>query len=221
MPIQLDASLQPAHRHAARGVYKRFLSTSFRMGKRPRSSFLNWFRPRAEWPGHDAKWDSLEEYAQWLPRNVRWKADSLNGLIDVFPTRDTIAAQFQEKGIFEDDCDGLAYFSAQNLPLFVEDPGKIFIVTMILDPYSFAKDALLYAAHVITVFQHKGVWRVISNDSLYPDHYDSFAQAVQQNPYTASHPVLWAEARDKDLHRIASDSDLATLEAKLSAGSSA
>jgi len=154
-----------------------------------------------------------------LPRNVRWKADSLNGLIDVFPTRDTIAAQFQEKGIFEDDCDGLAYFSAQNLPQFVEDPDKIYVVTMILDPYSFDKDALLYAAHVITVFQHEGVWRVISNDTLYPDHYDSFAHAVQQNPYTASHPVLWAEARDKDLNRIASDSALVALEAKLSAQS--
>ncbi len=216
MPIQLDASLQPAHRRAARDVYRRFLALSFRAGKRPRSSFLNWFRPWAQWPGHDAEWDTLEEYAQWLPRNVRWRADSLNGLIDVFPTRSTIAAQFQEKGIFEDDCDGLAYFSAQNLPQFVEDPDKIYIVTMIMDPYSFDKDALLYAAHVITVFQHEGVWRVISNDTLYPDHYDSFAQAVQQNPYAASHPVLWAEARDKDLNRIASDSDLAALEAKLS-----
>jgi len=215
MPIQLDASLQPARRRAARDVYKRFLALSFRVGKRPRSSFLNWFRPRAEWPGHDDHWNTLEEYAQWLPQHVRWKADSLNGLIDVFPSRETIAAQFKEKGIFEDDCDGLAYFSAQNLPLFVEDPDKIYIVTMILDPYSFAKDALLYAAHVISVFQHEGVWRVISNATLYPEHFDSFAQAVQDNAYTASHPVLWAEARDKDLNRIASDSDLAKLEAKL------
>jgi hypothetical protein len=215
MPIQLDASLQPAHCRAARDVYKRFLALSFRVGKRSRSRLLNWFRPWAEWPGHDAHWDSLEEYAQWLPQHVRWKADSLNGLIDVFPTRATIAAQFKEKGIFEDDCDGLAYFSAQNLPLFVEDPSKVYIVTLIMDPYSFEKDALLYAAHVITVFLHEGDWRVISNATLYPEHFDSFAQAVQGNAYTASHPVLWAEARDKDLNLIASDSDLAKLEAKL------
>ena len=78
----------------------------------------------------------------------------------------------------EEDCDGLAYFSAQNLPQFVADPSQIFIVTVVLDPFTFAKDRLLYSAHVICVFRHEGFWRVISNDTLYRDRFDTFAQAM-------------------------------------------
>lgn len=215
MREQLESSAQPIRRRAARGAYWRFLAASFRFVKVPRSSLFNRFQPRATWPGHDAHWDSLDEYAVWLRKNVRWKADALNGAIDIFPDREIIAGQFQQKGIFEDDCDGLAYFSAQNLPQFVEDPDKIYIVTMVLDPYSFEKDALLYAAHVICVFQHEGVWRVVSNGVLYPEHFESFAEAVQFNRYCAAHPVLWAEVRDRDLKRLASSSDLKSLEAKI------
>lgn len=199
---QLDVSPQPAGRRLARRLYWRALAVTFRFFKGPVSSAANRLRPRAAWPGHKDTWTSLEEYAEWLPRHVRWKPDPLNGAIDLFPDRATIAAQFRDRGRFEEDCDGLAYFSAQNLPQFVADPSQIFIVTVVLDPYTFAKDRLLYAAHVICVFRYDDFWRVISNDTLYRDRFDSFAQAVQHNPYCTAHPVLWVEVRTPQLKRL-------------------
>ena len=214
-PEQLRSTTQPVHRRAARGAYWRFLGWVFRWGKVPFSRIITRFQPKAPWPGHDAQWDSLEDYAQWLPQHVRWKPDRLKGLVDFFPTRETIAAQFQAKGLFEEDCDGLAYFSAQNLIPFADDPNQITLVTVVLDPFTFAENPLLYSAHVIVVFPYQGRWRVISNDTLYPDTFDSFAQAVQHNPYCRDHPILWVEARDKDLRLYASGSDLDAVERKL------
>lgn len=203
MKDQLDASPQPAPRRVARRVYWRSLALSFRFFKRPFSELRNHlFLPRSQWPGHDDVWENLEAYAEWLPRHVRWRADPLNGALDFFPDRATIAAQFRDKGRFEEDCDGLAYFSAQNVQQFVADPSQIFVVTIVLDPYTFAKDRLLYAAHVICVFRHERAWRVISNDTLYRDRFDSFAQAVQYNPYCTGHPVLWVEVRTPNLRRL-------------------
>jgi hypothetical protein len=146
---------------------------------------------------------------------VRWKPDRLGGVIDAFPTRETIAAQFQKKGYFEEDCDGLAYFSGQNLIQFVENPNKITLVTVVLDPYSFEEKPLLYAAHVLVVFEHQGKWRVISNDTLYPDQFGDFAEAIQFNAYCRNHPVLWVEVRDKDLHLYATGSDLLQVEREM------
>ncbi|MCO6450260.1 MAG: hypothetical protein J5I90_05670 [Caldilineales bacterium] len=217
MSEQLSSTPQPAHRRIARGAYWRGLSATFRVGKPPRSSLFNRFKPQAEWPGHDDAWPSLESYAAWLPKHVRWKPDGLNGIIDVFPNKETIAAQFRDKGIFEDDCDGLAFFSAQNVKQFVEDPSRIYVTSVILDPFTFAQNPLLYSAHVICVFQIQQAWRVISNDTLYPQQFASFPAAVQTNPYCASHPVLWAEVRDADLKFIAGSKDLAELEQKLAA----
>ena len=206
---------QPAHKRAARGAYWRFLALVFRWGKVPFSRVLGRFEKRAPWPGHDAQWETLEDYARWLSGHVRWKPDRLGGVIDVFPTRETIAAQFKEKGYFEEDCDGLAYFSGQNLIQFVEDPNKINIVTVVLDPFTFKENPLLYSAHVILVFQYRGKWRVISNDTLYAGEFDSFAEAIQFNPYCRNHPVLWAEVRDKDLHLYATGSELLAVEQKM------
>jgi len=208
-------SPQPVHKRVARGAYWRFLALVFRWGKVPFSKALARLEPRAPWPGHDAYWQSLEEYAQWLPQHVRWKPDRLGGIVDAFPTRETIAAQFRNKGYFEEDCDGLAYFSGQNLIHFVDNPNKITLVTVILDPFTFKTRPLLYAAHVIVVFLYRGKWRVISNATLYPDEFDSFAEAVQFNPYCRDHPVLWVEVRDKDLHLYAAGSDLLAVERKM------
>lgn len=211
----LHPTSQPLYKSSARSAYWRLLALTFRFGKVPFSQLLGRLEPRAPWPGHHDHWDSLEAYAKWLPGHVRWKPDRLGGVIDAFPTRQTIAAQFKEKGVFEEDCDGLAYFSAQNLPQFVDDPNKITIVTVILDPYTFDKHALLYAAHVLLVFQYQGKWRAISNDTLYSETFDSFAEAIQFNPYCKNHPVLWVEVRDKDLHRYASGKNLSKVEAKM------
>lgn len=211
---QLEASPQSVGRRLIRRLYWRALAVSFRFFKRPTSSVVNRLRPRAAWPGHKATWASLEEYGEWLPRHVRWKPDPLNGVIDLFPDRATIAAQFRDRGRFEEDCDGLAFFSAQNLPQFVADPSQIFLVTVVLDPYTFVKDRLLYAAHVICVFWYDGFWRVISNDTLYRDRFASFVQAVQHNPYCAAHPVLWVEVRTPELKRLYSGPKLAGFDAE-------
>ena len=206
---------QPVPKRMARGAYWRLLALVFRWGKVPFSQVISRLEPRAEWPGHDAHWETLEEYAAWLPWHVRWKPDRLGGIVDAFPTRATIAAQFRDKGMFEEDCDGLAYFSGQNLIQFVADPNKITLVTVVLDPYTFKEKALLYAAHVIVVFYYGDRWRVISNEMLYPDEFDSFAEAVQFNPYCLGHPILWLEVRDKDLHLYASGSDLLEVARKM------
>lgn len=206
---------QPPHKRLARGMYWRALALVFRWGKVPFSKVIGRMEAKAPWPGHNAHWEHLEDYAKWLPKHVRWTPDRLGGIIDVFPTRETIAAQFREKGYFEEDCDGLAYFSGQNLIQFVENPNKITLVTVVLDPYSFKKKPLLHAAHVIVVFEYHGKWRVISNDTLYPDEFDTFAEAVQFNPYCRNHPVLWVEVRDKDLHLYAAGSDLLRVEQKM------
>ena len=205
----LPATPQPFLRRLARGLYWRLLALSFRLLKPMLSALRNRLQPRAAWPGHDATWPDLEAYAEWLPRHVRWHSDPLNGLVDTFPDRETIAAQFRARGYFEDDCDGLAFLSAQNVRQFADDPDRVYIVTIVLDPYTFPQNPLLYAAHVICVFLHKGVWRVISNDTLYREHFPSFAAAVQNNPYCAGHPVLWAEVRNADLKPIVSGRRLA------------
>ncbi|RME85444.1 MAG: hypothetical protein D6775_02795 [Caldilineae bacterium] len=197
-----ETSTEPVLRRLTRGLYWRYLSLSFRFGKVPRSSVFNFFKPRAPWPGHNDTWDSLEEYAQWLPDHVHWKRDPLYGALDIFPDRGIIAAAMRDKGVFEDDCDGLAYFSAQNLLDLLPDPSHIYIVTLVLDPYTFEEKALFYAAHVICVFRHEEVWRVISNDTLYPNRFATFAEAVRDNPYCAAHPVLWLEVRTPDLKRV-------------------
>jgi hypothetical protein len=215
MRERLQPSAQPLHKRAARGAYWRLLAAVFRWGKVPFSRVLARLEKRAPWPGHDAHWSSIEAYAQWLPQHVRWTPDRLNGLIDAFPTRETIAAQMQEKGIFENDCDGLAYFSAQNLIRLVREPNKITLVTVIMDPFTFEKQPLLYSAHVILIFWHEGYWRVISNDTLYPDKFESFAEAIQHNPYCQQHPVLWVEVRDKDLRLYAAGADLLKVQQKM------
>ena len=215
MTTQLQPSPQRAPRRALRDAYWLGLSAWFRVGKTALSTVSNGFQTQTPWPGHTATWSDLEAYAQWLPRHVRWKSDPLGGVFDTFPTRGAVAAQFQDKGMFEDDCDGLAFLNAQNVTQFADDPRWVYIVTAILDPYTFPQDPLQYAAHVICVFRHQGVWRVASNDVIYPDPYASFAAAVQGNPFCATHPVLWAEARDANLRRIASGRRLDEIEARL------
>ncbi len=206
---------QPHYKHVARSIYWRTLALVFRWGKAPLSKAFARLRPRAPWPGHQAHWETLEAYQQWLPYHVRWKSDPLGGVFDIFPTRETIAAQYVRHGVFEEDCDGLAYFSAQNLVSLADDPAKILIITVILDPFSFKERALFFAAHVLLLFPYQGRWRVISNDILYDDAFPTLADAIQWNPYCESHPILWAEARNRHLQYLASASGARQLENKL------
>ncbi len=208
MAEQLSATRQPAHRRLARGLYRRSLAVSFRALKIPLSGIANGVAPKAPWTSFAPRWDTLEEYAAWLPQHAAWRSDRLGGLLDYFPSLNTIAGQFRDKGKFEDDCDGLALFSAQNVRQFADDPDAVYVVTLILDPFSFDQNALQRAAHVICVFRREGAWQVVSNTDVFADRFPSFAAAVQNNPYCARHPVLWVEVRDARLRRLTSDADL-------------
>lgn len=214
MTEQLSATRQPTHRRLARGLYWRGLAFSFRALKVPLSAVANSVAPKAPWTSFAPRWDTLEAYADWLsppqpqPQHVVWRPDPLGGLLDYFPSLDTIAAQFRDKGKFEDDCDGLALFSAQNVRQFADDPDAVYIVTLIMDPFSFDGKALERAAHVICVFRREGVWRVVSNTDVFDERFPSLAAAVQKNSYCIIHPVLWAEVRNTRLRRLASGPDL-------------
>ncbi len=205
----------PFYKRLARSLYWRALALVFRWWKIPISKIFAYFQPRAPWPGHETGWTNLEEYGRWLPSHVRWRSDPLGGAFDIFPTRETIAAQYVRHGVFEEDCDGLAYFSAQNLDSLADDPAKILIITVILDPFSFKERALFFAAHVFLIFPYQGQWRVISNETLYEEHYPTIAEAIQRNPYCASHPILWIEARNRHLRHLASAANVHQLERKL------
>ena len=194
----------------ARGFYRRGLSVFFRALKVPVSTVANGLTPKAPWTSFAVRWDTLEDYAAWLsqPEHAAWRSDRLGGLLDFFPSLSTISAQFRDKGRFEEDCDGLALFSAQNVRQFADEADAAYVVTLILDPFSFDRNALLLAAHVICVFRREGAWRVVSNTNLFPDRFPSFATAVQSNPSCAGHPVLWAELRGFRLRRLASGVNL-------------
>lgn len=215
MREQLEASRQRVHKRARRSAYWRSLSIWFRWGKLPLSELANRARAETPWPSFETAWQDLDDYASWLARHVRWKKDPLWGAFDTFLSPEAMAAQMRDKGRVEKDCDGLAHFSALNLRYLLDDDSKIYIVTLILDPFSFQKERLLYAAHVLCVFKYDDAWRVISNGSLYPTHFASFAQAVQHNPYCASHPVLWFEVRDTNLKRLHAGADLDGFSARL------
>ncbi|NOZ50144.1 MAG: hypothetical protein GXP37_08880 [Chloroflexi bacterium] len=202
MRTQLPASSQPPPQRLLRRGYQRLLAGWFGGGKVGLSHLLNLFRRKAPWPSYTISWRSLDEYARLLPKLVIWQPDPLGGAIDTFYNREIIAAKYRQKGVFAKDCDGLALFSAYNLELLLRQPAVIYVVTVILDPFSFAKSPLLYAAHVICVFRHEGAWRVISNDTLYAEPFESLAAAVQHNPYCAQHPVLWFEVRNTSLKRL-------------------
>lgn len=213
MAEQLSATSQPAHRRLARGLYRRGLAIVFRAFKVPLSGIANSLAPKAPWTSFTTRWDTLEDYANWLldPQHAAWRSDPLGGIVDYFPTLGTIAAQFRSKGKFEDDCDGLALFSAQNVRQFADDPDAVYIVTLIMDPFSFGSRALDFSAHVICVFRREGAWQVVSNTVVFADRHPSFAAAVQKNPYCAAHPVLWVEVRDIRLRRLTSGPNLDTV----------
>jgi len=163
------------------------------------SRLVNLFRPRLPW--RPRLFASLDAYGEWLPTAVRWKLEPLGGLFDTFPSLGHIEWQLQTRGRFEDDCDGLAYFSANCVLPFCDDPADCYVVTVVIDPFEVG---LLYAAHVLCIFRSGGFWRVISNDELYPQRWDSFEEALQQNGYCQGHRLLLVEIRDRHLRYLRS-----------------
>lgn len=181
-----------------RGVFVRpyvaLTHVYFRHVKLPVSRLVDRFRPKSAW--NLPAFSSLEEFAQWLAVHTRWRLDPLAGVLDIFPSLGHLAWQLEQKGLVEDDCDGLAFLAAQGARQFADVPGMVYVVTLVLDP---RRLPLVQAAHVLCIFRHQGCWRVFSNGGLYPQCYPSFWKALTDNPHCYGQRILSVEVRDADL----------------------
>ncbi|MCD6289372.1 MAG: hypothetical protein J7M34_02630 [Anaerolineae bacterium] len=173
----------------------------FRWLKCPLSTVVDFFKPKSPW--RSRSWPDLERYADWLQEHADWRHDPLGGVLDTFPSLAHLQWQLDHYDKVQDDCDGLAYFSAANIARLADRPEDVYVVSLVLDPFEFSEKGLLYAAHVICVFRHEGMWRVISNQYVEPGRWSSFAQAVVENSYTRGHRLLFCEARDRNLRFVA------------------
>ena len=154
--------------------------------KRPFSRLANLTKPAVPW--QPLQFASLDEYAGWLREHADWVADPLGGVTDSFPSLGNAAYQLLSKGKFEDDCDGLAYFSAANVEPFCDRPEDRYLVTLLLNPFD-AGIGWANAAHVMLFFKQGGQWRVISNQYLEAPAWDTFLDALQHNSYVGGRPI--------------------------------
>ena len=106
-----------------------------------------------------------------MQNHLKWRLDRLAGMLDVFPSLEYVAWQLENKGVIEDDCDGLAYVAARGALQLADSPNDVYIVTLVLDP---ARMAVASAAHVICVFRKAGKWYVVSNGKMDARQYPSF-----------------------------------------------
>jgi hypothetical protein len=177
--------------------YVSVLDAHFRWMKVPLSQLTDRFAPRA--PANLPAFGSLDDYVKWMGEKLRWRSDGLGGVWDTYPSLENMAWQLENKGYIEDDCDGLAYFSALMVQPFADSERDVYIVSIVLNPRYMP---LNQAAHVVCVFRTAGAWRVISNTEIYPRRYPTFAEAVAENPYTRGQEVKLVEVRDVKLQRV-------------------
>jgi hypothetical protein len=174
----------------------------FRWVKVPLSRALGQFSRRMEF--RPPSFSSLEAYAGWMAHHLRWRMDPLWGLLDTFSDLGHMAWQIEQRDYAADDCDGLAYYSAQIVAQFADDHRDIYIVTLVIDP---RHTPLSEAAHVECIFRTRGHWRVISSTILYPETYPTFWSAVRENPYCRGRKLLLVEVRDARWRRVPAPPD--------------
>ncbi len=175
----------------------------FRWGRIPLSRFVDLWRPKRR--AHLPRFSSLEAFRRWWQSNTRWAPDPLFGIVDIFPSLEHAQWCLEERGLFQEDCDGLAYVGGYCV---ARVPGiqDVYLVTLAFDPFSYLpgrtlKERLLNIAHVITVFRQGDRWGVLSNQDVYLPRWNSFAEAVTQNPACEGRRILWYEVRDLSLQR--------------------
>lgn len=178
------------------------LQVWFRTVKVPLSRAVGYFRDGMEPVARE--FPSLDEFATWWQAHARWQADPFKGVLDTFPTLRQAELQLSRMACVADDCDGLAYVAANQLRPLLAASDELYVVTIITDPFSWEQDALAMAAHVICVFRHQGQWRIVSNETLFPETWADFESAVLDNPYTRGHPVLFYEVRTPALKFVRS-----------------
>ncbi len=183
-------------------LYVRILGWWFRLGKAPLSGLANLLRPRLalDLPA----FDDLPAFAVWWERHTEWKPDPFNGAFDIFPALANAAWQWAQQGIVRDDCDGLAYIAANQVKPFADSASEVYVVTIITDPFSWGKQGLLMAPHVICLFRRAGRWQMVSNSEVFADTWDDFEEALRANPYATGHPLLFYEVRDANLRFVRS-----------------
>jgi hypothetical protein len=178
--------------------YVAIVGTYFSRVKLPLSRLVDRTRPRSG-TLNLPHFGSVEEYAIWMQDHLRWRADRLGGLLDVFPSVEHVAWQLENRGVIADDCDGLALVAARGALQLADFPVDVYIVTTVLDP---EKLPVTRAAHAICVFCRQSKWYVVSNGRIDARQYASFWEAVAQNEYAQGHEVKFLEARDADLKRV-------------------
>ncbi len=190
-------------RRFVRWVYVTLWSAWFRWGRIPLSRFVDLWRPKR--PAHLPRFASLEAFRRWWQSNTRWAPDPLFGIVDIISSLDYAQWCFEERGVFEEDCDGLAYVGGCCV---ARVPGvqDVYLVTLAFDPFSplpgrTLKERLLNIAHVITVFRQGERWGVLSNQDVYPPQWRSLGEAITQNPACTGRRILWYEVRDITLRR--------------------
>ncbi len=190
------------HQRAFLKVYVPLWALWFRLGRRPLSWLVDRFRPRVSLPPR--RFDSPESFAHWWREHTRWRSDPLKGAFDVIASLAYAQWQWREKGVFEDDCDGLAYVAAQHVRLFA-DGGRCYVVTLLLNPFDFSSlwEGLQMGAHVLCIFPYQGRWYVLSNNEIFPQTWATFSEALEENPYTRGHTILWYEVRDPHMGLLA------------------
>ena len=191
-----------------RAIYVVLWSAWLRWGRGPLSRLVNLIRPRSTTPL--PRFASLEAFARWWRANTRWRPDPVFGLVDIIPSLEYAQWAFEQRGRFEEDCDGLAYVAGHCLTR-VPGVDAVYIVTLAFDPFATAlapahttwADRIASIAHVICVFRQGNKWGVVSNSDVYAPQWSSFAEAVTQNPACAGSPILWYEVRELSLRRVA------------------
>jgi hypothetical protein len=194
--------------------YSGFIGGWLRYGKPLISGISGWLRPkdpvdlnaplvfsrlRALNPA------SLGELADWLADHGEWVGDPVGGLLDYFPSAENIEWQLNHgDGVFRDDCDGLAYYTALAVGPFCASPAENYIVTVVYDP---SEVPVQGSAHVLHLFRHDGSWRVFSNARLESKGWDTPCEALYDNSYyhgwCRGAELQYVEVRNRALERVA------------------
>ncbi len=192
-------------RSLIRTLYVALWSAWFRWGRIPLSRLVDLWRPKGSLSA--PRFASLEAFARWWQANTRWASDPFFGAFDIFASLEHALWCFEEKGIFEEDCDGLAYV-AMHMVQRVPGVSESYLVTLAFDPFdplpvSTLTSRLQNLAHVICVYRQASRWGVISNTDVFLPQWESFAAAVTRNPHCRGRNILWYEVRDTNLCRVA------------------
>lgn len=157
--------------------------------------------PKKKRPFREVSVVSLQEYGEWLEDHAKYRPDLLGEGFDSFPALGHLQWQLETRGYIEDDCDGLAYFSARQVLRFCDSPLDCYVVSIVLEPRETEKK-FEETLHALCIFKSGGRWRVIECQYLHRDEYAAFDEALRENPYTRGEQLLYWEKRNAWLELV-------------------